>query len=687
MNRRRVTGAIVLAVFVALLLTPATASASTYDEAVDRLFASGYPQTIETYLNSLGTSPLGFRLGGTAADDQAARYIADKLRAAGYRNVRLEPVPVDEWAVRGASLTVAGREFTCSQFAGVPGTDADGVTAEIVYVGAGTATDYQGVDVRGKIVLVDSSMENIWFNFQGAEATLHGARAVILTSNASDENAAWPSAPWYTVSPDALGGNDGEYDRSFVPLVYLSQRDGDWLKASLVADDGLQATVVSLVDVTMAGDGGRGYNVIATLPGRRHDGQMVIWNAHHDAHFRPGLDDTGAVVATMTAAKAMKMSGYRPNRTIVFMFDTAEEFGYTDCWYDWSIGAWHFITQRHPDWAGRIAAMWSIELMAAENAAVDFNTSPELVPWIEKTCADNTALTPYGVNVETPQSTWQNGWSFMASGVPSFEISAGGPDYDAMYHTNYENYDVVDWEMLANITKLFRRLNLRMDTRQLPYDFAGRADDLLGQHLDVGELEAAGVPTTKAAALQRAAQRLRTTARRFGATREAVYSTRGPASRNAVMLKVAKKLLRGMTALDAWDYTAYPHEQTMWDIEYMDEALAALSTEPVDAPRAVEALTNVGLNWNAALFSPSVYRHDLTRHDPDYRRITWGKLGKLPIYFDMTKIMQWIDDGRYTRAAGEIEAMRSVAANDLTARVGRMTNALDEATNIMRRAM
>ena len=90
----------------------------------------------------------------------------------------------------------------------------------------------------------------------------------------------------------------------------------------------------------------------------------------------------------------MKMSGYAPNRTIKFVFDTAEEFGYTDCWYDWSIGAWHLITQRHPDWVGKIAAMYSIELMAAEGATVDINTSPELVPWLDAVCADNAALHP-----------------------------------------------------------------------------------------------------------------------------------------------------------------------------------------------------------------------------------------------------------------------------------------------------
>ena len=57
-------------------------------------------------------------------------------------------------------------------------------------------------------------------------------------------------------------------------------------------------------------------------------------------------------------------------------------------------------------------------------------------------------------------------------------------------------------------------------------------------------------------------------------------ATRGPASRNATMLKAARKVVKGMTALDAWDYTAYPHEQTMWDNEYMVAALARARRGP-----------------------------------------------------------------------------------------------------------
>ena len=53
-------------------------------------------------------------------------------------------------AVTRAGLTKQGQ----LQFAGVPPTPEEGLTGEIVYVATGTAAEYEGLDVTGKIVLI-----------------------------------------------------------------------------------------------------------------------------------------------------------------------------------------------------------------------------------------------------------------------------------------------------------------------------------------------------------------------------------------------------------------------------------------------------------------------------------------------------------------------------------------------------
>ncbi|HEY5169560.1 MAG TPA: M28 family peptidase [Thermoleophilia bacterium] len=682
MHQRRLVFILVLAVVAVALLVPAAFAAApthgagmlTYDQAVDYLFAKGYPQNVETYLSNLGTSPLGYRLAGTPSDNAAALYIRDKLRGMGLSNVHLEKVPVDVWDVRGASLTVGDDVYTCSQFAGVPGVDSP-LTADVVYVGSGLAADYEGRDVKGKIVLVDSSMDNFWFNFQGAEATKHGAAAVVLTSNYSDPNPDYPSFPWYSWAADALGGNDGEYDMSYAPMIYLSQKDGDALKSAILAADPtpVEATFASDVRITMASDGGFGYNVLATLPGSRHDGQKVILNAHHDSHLRAGLDDTGAVAETLALAKAMKLSGYAPKRDIVFLFDTAEEFGYTNAWYDWSIGAWTFITQAHPDWAGKIAAMWSIELMAREGATLDFNTAPELATWLDQNASagKDSGLLPNGYKLETPQNTWQNGWSFQGTGVPSFEVSAGGKDYDLMYHSSYEVPAELDWDLMASIDKFFGKLFRNMDGGVLPYDFAARGDDLKAA-LDADELRAAGVSAASANQLVSAANSLAKKGATWNKHRAGIKSG-NRATANSYLLRGAKTSLKGYQALDAWDYSCYPHQQTMWDIEYMDAALAHLQADPVAADAAIEDLGSVGINWYNSLFTPSVVDYELTRHDPDYYRVTWGAMGKQIDQFQMAPVWALIGDGHYDKAIAKVQKFRNADALDLQMRVQNMT--------------
>jgi len=225
-NPTHVLGFVLLLPVVVVCAENREAVVLKFDGAIENLIAEGFPQEIETHLNSLGTSELGYRLGGTSADNAAAEYLAEQMREMGLSHVRLEPVPLDVWEVKGASVTVDGRTMTCSQFPGVPPTPAEGITGEVVYVEGGAAANYEGKSVEGKIVLVDLMLDSWWLNLPAHEATFQGAAAVVFTFSPED-----PS--YYSFAPDALGSNDALYGFEWVPAVYLARRDGDWLKAEL----------------------------------------------------------------------------------------------------------------------------------------------------------------------------------------------------------------------------------------------------------------------------------------------------------------------------------------------------------------------------------------------------------------------------------------------------------------------
>ena len=193
----RLSVRILVAVTACVLSVPAlaaAASASTpaFDQAADRLLAAGYPQLIADDLCGLGTMELGMRTAGDSADDAAARYIADELRAMGMPKVRLEAVPVDEWEFHGASVSVAGVDMVASSWVHMQATPPWGITAPLVYAKGGTAEDFAGVgDVRGKLVLIDA-MFGWWYPYYPwAEATRRGALGIVTTGSWRVDGTFW----------------------------------------------------------------------------------------------------------------------------------------------------------------------------------------------------------------------------------------------------------------------------------------------------------------------------------------------------------------------------------------------------------------------------------------------------------------------------------------------------------------
>ena len=277
--------------------------------------------------------------------------------------------------------------------------------------------------------------------------------------------------------------------------------------------------------------------------------EKVLIASHHDAHFRAGLDDTGAVATEMAMAKAMIDSGYAPKHTIIFMITTAEEFGYTNCWFDWSIGAWYAITHTHPEWAGEIRGFLNLEAMARKGAKLTMRTSAKMAPWLP-----TSAWLPYGYNVSYPAHTWNDEWTFTAAGVPSVTFGATGDDYDFIYHTNLETKELVDWTYVAGVGKFVGKLQRGLDRGIVPYSLKKRADDL-AQSITPGALMGAGADGATVLKLNTAAQSFRLAANRYQA-RRAMIPAGHVAAVNAKIVTIEKELLASFTALDAWDYTA-----------------------------------------------------------------------------------------------------------------------------------
>ncbi len=651
---------------------------AAFDKAVDRLFADGTPQALVEYFCSLGTNPdLGFRWAGTTAERAVGERVAAEMRAMGLANVRLEPIPVDVFEFEKASVSVGDRTMIASTIAGARPTPDAGITAPVVYVKAGTAADFDAAgDVSGKLVLVDMRLSSWWFFWPAFEAGYRGAAGVICTYSPEDTK-------YFSFDDGTLGSFDGQYDLDAPPWTYIARGDGEWLKARLAAGP-VTATLLLREKITLEGDGGVAYNVVGELPGERGDGQMVVFAAHQDAHFRAGVDDTGALANMLAVAKAMLVSGHRPKSTVVFLATAAEEFGWTNSYYDWLAGAWWAVTRAHPDWPGKVRGMINFESMALKGTALSVRTMPELEPWLRKLAARNANLLPDGFEIILPVSCWNDQWPFTASGVPSMKFDTTDEAYDRLYHSNRETAALVDAGHLARLAKLAFRMAGDLDRGLLPYSMKAKADDI-GAAVKPDALRAAGVDAALVSRLSAAVSGFKAAAAAFEAASASIPAA-GVEDANRALLEAERMLNAGLTCLSpaADDATVYPHQPLLEETQGLSKALAALGAAEPDRAAALEALAGTGMTRWGRLFSYPVYRKQLARLTPGFPRLGFGELGRLPEPLDIMPQYRKIESGDAAGAVPGLESALRARRVLLDERLAEMADLLERTSAVLR---
>ncbi|MFC1792801.1 M28 family peptidase [Planctomycetota bacterium] len=655
---------------------------ATFCNAVDELFTKGYPKELENYFCTLGTNPeLGFRWAGTTAEHATGIRIEKEMREMGLSNVRREAVPVDVFEFKKASLTVGSREMACSAFTGVRSTPEGGVTAEVVYVKGGSAADFDAVgDVSGKIVLVDYLPNSWWLSVPAFEAAHRQAAGIILTITPEDPK-------YYLIHSQALGSFGSAGDLSLPPIIYLCLQDAQWLKSQLVQSE-IRATMILDQEITLAKDGGVGYNVVGEFPGSNPDGQMIVLLAHQDAHFKGALDDTAGFVNMLTIAKAMCESNLRSQNTIIFMATCAEEFGRVNSYFDYLIGAWWAISNEHRDWIGRVRAVINLEVMAVNGTPLTLISNPELKPWLTKLVTTHPKYVPYGTHQETPVFSWTDQWPFTALGIPSITIDTAGLQYNfgaypPRYHTDYDTPDLIDWRYLANIAKFIHVMIRNLDDGLLPYSLEERAKDL-DSIINREELQKVGADSGVVARFIDSLEAFKKEANIYQAKCQSIQLDK-ITSANRFLLEIECILNKGFTALSADGMTLYPHQQVLADANGLKCALTALQAQPPDNRLALKALETVGDTKQGIRLSKEVYKKLIKRKDPSYENLHWASEGKLAIPVNVISEYRAIQKDDLTKVVPRLKTKYDLQIQRLNKRLKDMTNVLEEANIVLRK--
>jgi N-acetylated-alpha-linked acidic dipeptidase len=197
-----------------------TAAHATAEQRIEERF-KGIPSAAEEriVLRYLTAEP---HPAGSARNHELAEYVADMWRKQGLENVAIRRYDVLNSAPRSISLEMLSPvRYTASLREAAYDVDPDtknprvrggwvsmsasgDVTAPIVYAHGGNPQDYEllqknGIDVRGKIVLVRYSNPYSYRGFKALTAEQHGAAGLLIYSDPAEDGyspqAAFPNGP------------------------------------------------------------------------------------------------------------------------------------------------------------------------------------------------------------------------------------------------------------------------------------------------------------------------------------------------------------------------------------------------------------------------------------------------------------------------------------------------------------
>lgn len=619
---------------------------------------------------------LGYRTAGSEAEIATGDMLKEEMERIGLQNVTKDEFTLDTWTFTGAQLS-----FTDStgevQTAELGGYQTDFVTdgAEVYTVidgGRGTEADLAGLDVTGKLVLVDIDQRaDWWINYPAYEAHLAGAAAVIAVQNGG----------YGEVSDDALNAQDvcGPAD---APSFSMSRTDAELLKAAM--DENGEAAVTLDAD-SRVGKDGTSYNIVGVIPGRDTE-SMVLMSAHYDSYFAGFQDDNAAIALMMGIAKGLIDSGYQPEKTLVFCAMAAEEWGVSDTRYDWSTGAYNQIFRVHPEWVGKVIADINFELPAMNEGTSDqIRTSYELKTFVDEFKSDVPQVDgvfPDGIEIIVPTQTWSDDFSLSIAGVPSSVTALRGGFAKTHYHSQFDNQDTYSREAFLFHHNMYGLLMLAYDHCAVsPLDFTTRLNALresmddtvmtaeqisaLNAALDEAET-AAGTAWAKVSEANAAYQQ----ALDAGDTAKADELLVETREMNANVLAAFKFAEDSFVRLTWEDSSIFPHEHSQNNLLALQGAVEALK-QGDSAAALDEYLLGVDNNWYAYDWSRGTFDH-FTDYvlNQSTDRLMWGA-GRVQGHEDLFDVIR------------SVQAKTDDSSADYTAELERLNQAIETQTNML----
>ena len=593
------------------------------------------------------SSPLGTRTAGSRAEHAAAEWLAGKMREIGLTDVEKVAANCDLWQFNGACLQILGDDKIIDLHSyAAAATPVEGITAELLYAGQGTRFDYDKIDARGKIVLIEvNQRDDWWITYPMLEAQHRGALAIVCAQ----------SGGYSEIGSAALNCHNMGAPLA-IPCVSISTDDANELKEKLAKRP---VRVTLKVDNEVVIGGGVTYNVVGLIAGKSSKHQ-IIFGAHYDMYFQGFQDNNCSVGAALAIAKAMIDSGYVPENDILFCLHGAEEWGASGTIFDWCVGAWEMINHARSEWQGKTLAFINIELPAYRFAAYTATYSaPEMFSMLDYyTNTDplspkSVGCFPEGVLTDGyPLYTHSDDFSYCAAGVPStvngflFEKDRKSVFrfYKEVYHTQFDTKDTYNSAVMDFNIRYYGAFGIYIDrTPALYLDFTAQFDRLSAS-ADPEMMRKAGVePDVYRSALEdmnAAAKRLKAEViainEEYSRTQMcgkdentlADIWARGKVltDKNLKIFKFAQDAFLGLM----YERPIIPRESPQYNISMMEATVSALEDGNIESAVRLAEEVNNNLEFVPMYFSPEV--EDIETN------MIWGEDNRDNLYWGTGKL-------------------------------------------------
>ncbi len=379
----------------------------------------------------------GDRFVGTDGDRAAIDYVRGEFDKLGLE-ISLSPIRVPGFVDHGAALSLGDRSLdaVCAYYC--PSTPPEGVRAPLVFAGTGEPGEYEGLDVRDRIVVIQErglGYARFWLGTFAAEAARRGAVGMIVVH----------PMPWpYRMSMEAGNSNiDNRFCAEQLPCVCVSAVDGQELMYE-IGRGGKDAEVVLRV-TTEVGDVDSAF-VVGRSPGSDPSLPCILLEAHRDNGIAPGANDNASGSGVLLEL-ARVLSTLEHKRDLFFVSSTAEE-GVTQ-------GAWTFVNDHKDGLVARIRAMLNLDMIGVGGRLnlVETGLWPDSPPiqhpeWLNVLLEEIAQEFGYHLGRMTAEWGVAEEARYIAAGVPSAWFWK--PD-DPYYHSVHDTADKIDGNALKAV--------------------------------------------------------------------------------------------------------------------------------------------------------------------------------------------------------------------------------------------